>query len=91
MRLRWIITAAHCIVGRSEINVHIGAKANGVFKTKFRIDSPNLHIHPDYDNSKHINDIGLYFKLYFQMTTMQIILFFPKFSDFFKVFFQNFL
>lgn len=60
MKIRWIITAAHCLWRRDEIAVYLGIGQNGTFGKRIYLLQANLHIHPDYNHAKNTNDIGKY-------------------------------
>lgn len=57
---RWVITAAHCVDGESDLGLVAGGVGDGQYSVGFRIPLANQFIHPDYDTTTHINDIGLY-------------------------------
>lgn len=80
----WILTAAHCLIGRTEVYVTLGTHLLEPYKDEdivgynhlndyivsFR--SNELYIHPEYDHSVIANDVGL-IKLPFPLTFNELI------------------
>ena len=58
----WILTAAHCVIGKSSYNIFVAAGTDDVsygFRKGTVVATGDMYIHPDYDEDKNINDIAL--------------------------------
>lgn len=55
---RWILTAAHCL-DDGEITAQFGVDADGNFFDSITVPVGNQFVHPEYDDRKHCNDIGM--------------------------------
>lgn len=58
---RWIVTAAHCLEARADIDVYLGVKSTGKYRAKVIVPAANQHIYPLYNKTSSLHDIGLYF------------------------------
>lgn len=58
---RWILTAAHCLDGESDITVYAEMEADDEYKQVIRVPLENQFVHYAYDPKADSNDIGEYF------------------------------
>lgn len=56
--IRWIVTAAHCLIDNVDIDAFLGMNTNGTFAKRIHVAVPNQYIHPQYDDDTLKNDIG---------------------------------
>lgn len=61
MRSRWVLTAAHCLVGYfGTTDLSLGIRQNGTYETIVQVEIDDLQIHPMYHQAPTFYDIGEY-------------------------------
>lgn len=65
--LRWVVTAAHCLIHKDDIFVYNGQFSKDAFDRSERVKPCNQHIHPSFVDDKTFRyDIGPYKWIYLE-------------------------